>query len=59
MPEPPRIVVKFRTSRLKYEYYQSCQLLGTTMSAHIRRAALSMIRDAKDRFPQAFKHADV
>jgi len=54
MPEA-FVLVRVSSRRLKYEYYRSCQLLGTTMSAAIQKTIHSTIRKAKDQYPQAFK----
>ena len=54
MPEQ-YIMVRMPNKRLKYEYYRSCQLLGTTMSARIHQTVVATIRKAKSEFPQAFK----
>lgn len=54
MPEL-KLWVRVPSKRLKYEYYRSCQLLGTTMSATIQKTIHSTIRKAKDQYPQAFK----
>lgn len=48
-------MVRMPNKRLKYEYYRSCQLLGTTMSARIHQTVVATIRKAKSEYPQAFK----